>query len=131
MNAAGWLWSLRALEKFAFLGVPAIVTLLFWKKRGVGCARLYRASWANPSVYLVWLLAMAIVAILSHHAAFRWMVFSFLPSSLAFLCPFLLSVGSLILCVFCIRTKPSERPFAVLPNLLMLVLWWWSIVGPN
>jgi hypothetical protein len=37
----------------------------------------------------------------------------------------------LILCVFCIRTKPSERPFAVLPNLLMLVLWWWSIVGPN
>jgi hypothetical protein len=108
MNRDGWLWYLRALEKFALLGAPAVVTLLFWKRRGVRCGTLYNASWANPIAYLLWLTAMTVVSILSHSRVSDWMVFSFLPASLAVFFPLLLSVGSLILCFLCARAKRVE-----------------------
>ena len=129
MNADMWQWCLRALEKFALLGAPAIAILLFWKRRRVESVALYRASWANPFGYLLWLIAMNTTAVLSHSTAFRWMVF--LPATLAFPLPLLSCVGSLFLCLLCVRAKQVERMFVALPNLLMLILWTSSVVAPN
>jgi hypothetical protein len=99
MNSELWQWCLRAFEKFALLGVPAAVILLFWKRRGVVASMtLYRASWVNPIGYLLWLAAVIVVSNLSHFSAFSWLTFSVLSAGLYFFCPFLLSVGSLILC---------------------------------
>jgi hypothetical protein len=131
MNADMWQWCLRALEKFALLGAPAIAILLFWKRRRVESVTLYRASWANPFCYLLWLIAMNATAILSHYTALRWMVFSSLPATLAVGLPFLSCIGSLILCLLCVGAKQVERMFVALPNLLMLILWISSVVAPN
>jgi hypothetical protein len=131
MNTYMWQLCFRAIEKFALLGAPAIAILLFWKTRRIESGALYRASWANAFGYLLWLVAMTTTAILSHYSAFRWMVFSPLPATLAFFLPFLACVGSLLLCLLCVRAKQIERLFVALPNLLMLILWVSSIVAPN
>ena len=132
MNSELWQWCLRAFEKFALLGVPAILILLFWKRRGVVASMtLYRASWVNPIGYLLWLAAVIVVSNLSHFPAFSWLAFSILPACLYFFCPFLLSVASLILCLLGVRSKREEQAFVAVPNLLMLLLWISSVVAPN
>lgn len=131
MNSEGWLWYMRGLERFALLGAPAVATLLFWRRRGVESRTIYRVSWANPLAYLLWLVALTIVATLGHSRVFSWMVFSFLPASLAFFCPSLMSVGSFILCFLSAGSKQVEQPFIVLSNLLMLILRVSSVVAPN
>ena len=92
---------------------------------------LYRASWANPVGYLLWLAAVIVVSNISHSSAFSWLTFSVLPAGLYFFCPFSLAVGSLILCLLGIKSKQGEQAFIGVPNLLMLLLWISSVVAPN
>ena len=124
-------WFLRGCERFALLGVPTIIVLLLWRRKGVERRTLYQASWANPFAYLLWLAAMILVAILFHRPRFLWISSTLVPASLAFAYPLLLSFGSLILCVLCVRAKQKEQPFIILSNLLMLILWVSSVVAPN
>jgi hypothetical protein len=128
LNAESWHWILRSLEKFALFGVPASITLLFWKRRRIKARGVYRASWANVCGYLLWLLAVILTAKLSHIPA---VTFSFLPATVAFVWPFFAAIGPFILCLFCMRGEMEEQPFIALSNFLMLILWVSSVVAPN
>lgn len=128
MNIESWHWILRSLEKFALFGVPASITLVFWKRRRVKARGVYRASGANVLGYLLWLLAGVVMAMLFHIPA---VTFSFLPATVAFLWPFVAAIASFVLCLLSIPAEMKEQPFIVLPNLLMLILWISSVVAPN
>jgi hypothetical protein len=131
MTSEEWRWVLRAVEKFAALGVPALVTLLFWRRRRVEAVTRYRATWANFWCSVGWLAACVLTALFYHSAIFRNEYMSSVPLILLSFCPLLFGFASLILCLACFTAKRAEQPFILLSNLLMLCLWASSAVAPN
>jgi hypothetical protein len=110
------------LFKFAALGIPAIVFLLWWRRIGVVSKGLYKSSWTNVGCYLAWLS----LGLLANRTAGMGAVIGILIGV-----P-LVAVGfSLVLMTWSRFAKQGERWTMALANLLMLLLWTSSVIAPN
>ncbi len=115
--------------KFAALGIPAAVALVFWRATGVTSRRLHYLSCANVFSFLLWLLA----AITLDHSGNRlfstWMFSSAMGMLIAF--PLLAIVASLSLAVGGLFTSGDERWVAAICNGSMALAWAASLIVPN
>lgn len=120
MDWAKYKWSGEALVKFALLGGPAIVILSRWKPTGLEGKLLCRASWANLSAYLLWLLAMCFLSIVTGSQSFHWITSRDLLASFAFLIPLLCSLGSVLMFFLSFGAKKEEWRYSVLYSVLIV-----------
>jgi hypothetical protein len=131
MHSAIWSWIVTVLGKSALLGLPTLITLVLWRRRGIQSRALNQVGWGNLLGYTAWLLAVVVLMPLSEIPRYHWIAGSSIPANLFFIIPFLLAIGSFITCLLCATAEKGERRYPLLANGLMLILWSWLVVPPN
>ena len=127
----GWAWFAKTLVKSGCLGLPALIGLLVWRRRGIQSTTFYLVTWASPILHLLWLVAIAVMLFLDGSSKYRSLIWQgSLIANMVFF-PFVLALFSLTTGVISIGARTGDRRFAVFVSALMTVLWLSVVVAPN
>lgn len=108
--------------KFATLGIPVVVALLWWRRAGVLSRRLYTSTWTNVAAYPMWLGVVIVENRINGMDKLIGILIA-LP---------LIAVGCcVVLAASSHFAKRGERMKMATANLLMLMLWVSSLIAPN
>jgi hypothetical protein len=120
----------RFLNSLIF-GIPAVLALYWWQRRGIQSKLLYSLSRANAIAYGVWLLFVWVTTLVGQSPAYRSMIPVILTASLFVILPSLLAGGSFFLLCLTMSAEKLEKPLLAVNCGLMLILWGSSVVAPN